>query len=214
MDLCVCPLIVSRLKWSAHILFENQLELPKSIILLKNAESIVQEKLEKERRPFLVAGSIIDYNEFPQFSFQVMINCNHSKLWLVFTSIIQLIPEPIQFSIGDYESLSEIAGSYSNGKLINILSKYSELLSNDTGIQMLINHQSSNSAFQLYASDCKYFEIYTSDDSKLINVMIDLGLPEIKNLATVDEFPRTMTGQPIENTQSLLMSIKTSLEKI
>lgn len=79
---------------------------------------------------------------------------------------------------------------------------------------MLINHQSAISAFQLYVSDCKYFEIYTSDDSKLINLMIDLGLPEIKNLATVNEFPRIMTGQPIENTQSLLMSIKASLEKI
>jgi len=184
-------------------------------MLLKNGDPVIQAKLDHERYPFLVAGyTIFDYNEYPQFSFQAMINCNHSKFWLVLTSIIKIIPEPIIFSIGDYENLNEIAGNYSNEQLITILSKYSESLSNDTGIQMLINHQSTNSAFQLYVSDCKFFEIYSSDDSKLINLMIDLGLPEIKKLATVNEFPRTMTGQPIENTQSLLMSIKASLEKI
>lgn len=196
-------------------MFEKQLEIPKSIIVLKNGDPITQERLVQERKPYLVAGyAITNYNEYPQFSFQATINCNHSQFWLVLTSIINLIPDPIIFSIGDYPNVNEVAGNYSNEQLITILSKYAESLTKDTEIRLLINHQNENSAFQLYVSDCKYFEIYSSDDSKIIKLMIDLGLPEIKNLATVNEFPRTMIGQPIENTQSLLSRIRSALEKI
>lgn len=194
---------------------ETQLEIPKSIILLKNDDPITQERLVQERQPYLVAGyTITNYNEYPQFSFQATINCHHSQFWLVLTSIIKLIPDPINFSIGEYGNINDVAGNCSNEQLVITLSKYSEPLTNDTEIQMLFNHQNESSAFQLYVSDCKYFEIYSSDDSKLIKLMTDLELPEIQNLATVDEFPRTMTGHPIENTQSLLSSIRTALEKI
>jgi hypothetical protein len=190
-------------------LSDKRLEIPESIIILSNDDPIVQEKLVRERQPYLVAGyTIKSYNELPQFSFQATINCNHSQFWLTLTNIIELIPEPIKFSIGDYGNLNEVEGDYSRDKLITTLTNYAESISKDTEVEMLFDHQSESLAFQLYVSDCKFFEIYCSEDAQLKNVMIDCGLPEISNLATVNEFPRIMKGQPCENTQSLLLNIR------
>ena len=195
-------------------MINDQLDIPKSIIILRNDDPIIQDKLERERKPYLVAGyTIRDYNELPQFSFSATINCHHYQFWDVLIKIIELVSEPIALSIGDYNNLSDLSGSYSQKRLAETLTNYSETISNNTEIQMLFNSQNENSAFQLFVSDCKYFEIYGSDEHELREIMLELSLPEISDLATVDEFPRTMTGEPGDTTQVLLNDIKNALEK-
>lgn len=195
-------------------MINNQLEIPKSIIMLRNDDPIIQDKLERERKPHLLSGySISDYNELPQFSFSATINCHHSQFWDVLIRIIELASEPIAFSIGDYNNLSDPSGSYSLKYLTETLNNYSEAISGNTEIQILFNSQNNNSSFQLFVSDCKYFEIYGSDENKLREAMLELNLPEVSGLATVDEFPRTMTGEPGDTTQVLLNDIKNALKK-
>lgn len=193
----------------------KQLEIPKSIIILCNDDPVIQERLVRERRPNLVAGyAIMAYNKSPEFSFNAIVNCHHSQFWNTLTKIIELMPEPITFSIGDYGNLNEEDGVYSKRQLIKVLNNYSGSISNDTEIQMLFNHQNESSAFQLYVSDCKFFEIYGSNDKEFRETMLDCNLPEIPDLATIDEFPRTMTGQPGEATKLLLGNIRHAFELI
>ena len=125
------------------------------------------------------------------------------------SKLFGLITGPVVFSIGEYGKLGSAMGEFPVAQLSLTLGKYSELLATDTEIEMLFD--SVEQPLQLYVSDCKYFELYGSDEAKLRQSMLDCGVSEIPSLATIDEFPRIMTGQPFETSQSALETIKMEL---
>lgn len=183
------------------------LELPKSIVLLRNEDPIVQERLARERQPFLVEGYSVKALDEPPFTYQTLVNCHNSQFWTVLSKLFKLITGPVAFSIGEHGKSRSAMGEFSVAQLLSTLGKYSELLATDTEIEMLFD--SAEQPLQLYVSDCKYFELYGSDEAKLRR--LDWGLSEIPRLATIDEFPRVMTGQPLETTQAALEAIRTEL---
>lgn len=185
------------------------LELPKSIVLLRNADHIVQDQLARERQPFLVEGYSVKALDEPPFAYQALVNCHNSRFWTVLSKLFSVITGPVLFTIGEYGKLGSAMGEFSVAQLSLTLSKYSEQLANDTEIEMLFD--SAEQPIQLFVSDCKYFELYGSDEVELRQSMLDCGIPEIPRLATIDEFPRVMTGQPLETSRSAIEAIRTEL---
>lgn len=185
------------------------LELPKSIVLLRNADHIVQDQLARERQPFLVEGYSVKALDEPPFAYQALVNCHNSRFWTVLSKLFSVITGPVLFTIGEYGKLGSAMGEFSVAQLSLTLSKYSEQLANDTEIEMLFD--SAEQPIQLFVSDCKYFELYGSDEVEPRQSMLDCGIPEIPRLATIDEFPRVMTGQPLETSRSAIEAIRTEL---
>jgi hypothetical protein len=185
------------------------LELPKSIILLRHEDQIAQDQLACERQPFLVEGYSVKVLDEPPFTYRALVNCHNSRFWTVLSKLFRLVTGPVDFSIGEYGKPGSAMRHFSVAQLSLTLGKYSELLASDTEIEMLFD--SAEQPLQLYVSDCKYFELYGSDEAKLRQSMLDCGVSEIPRLATIDEFPRIMTGQPLETSQSTSEAIRTEL---
>lgn len=190
------------------VLNSGKLEIPEAIILIKANDPERQSFLEKERLPYLVPGfSIKEYREIPQFLFSATVNCHHSMFVHVLLGLVGISYDSIMLSVGDYNKLNDLPGSFSKEKINILLSRYSEEIAKNVELQMLINSQSGESAVQIFASDSKFFEVYGADEFAFRSLMDSLDLPEVNDLATLDEFPRTMVGEPGEITQKLLSDI-------
>jgi len=174
------------------------LELPESIFIQNTDDISRQDYLDNERMLHLVEGyTIIELQDNQDFKYQTLININHSQFWDGLNALIHLIPEPLVFSFGKYDQeLKTLEKEFSRENLVSKLSKLANKISSNIEIEMSFQSISELSLVQLYVSDCKTFELYHSNKELIDKCMSDLGLTIIKDLATVEEFPRTILGKP------------------
>jgi hypothetical protein len=72
----------------------------------------------------------------------------------------------------------------------------------------------SETAFQVYISDCKFFEVFTDNLDFLKTFNDKFNINEVNDLAILTEFPRTMTSQMSSDVKKEIQNIANTLYSI
>lgn len=142
----------------------------------------------------LVEGFIFHINtqkEIPCL-FYAEININNSRLWDLFDSLLQNLPEESAFM---YNKSGKTA-SYGRGKtmavVMQFLEPYEPELTRDPFIEFGFISNDPAGLEEILVTDCKYLKVWGNDEAAFRKVMLDYNLPETPDMNFVDEFPRAV----------------------
>ena len=109
--------------------------------------------------------------------------------------LIGTVPERFLILIGEYGKIEQLNGEYKTDDMLNIIDQNEAFLKDCTNIEMAFDYLNTETVFQLYISDCKFFEVFTDNLDFLKTFEDKFNIKEVNDLAILTEFPRTMTAQ-------------------
>ncbi len=165
------------------------LQTPPSITMLLSEDENVN-----ARKKYLVQGYLISELTDGPNKYRVSINCDHSQFIDCLKHLIKIVPERFIAFIGDFSNLEQLEDDYMVVDIINIIDQNENFIKNCTNIQMAFDYLDETTAFQLYVSDCKFFEVFTDNLEFLKNLETSFQLKRLDDMAILTEFPRTMTA--------------------
>lgn len=184
------------------------LELAPSITLLHSEKEHVN-----ARKEFLVEGYLITkLNEGPN-KFQVTINCNHSFFLNCLKYLISITPYPFITFIGEFSKLKQLDGEYYSDQILEVINNNQDFIRDCTNLEMAFDYLDETQAFQLYVSDCKFFEVFTDDLSFIMHLENEFNIQHVEKMVIISEFPRTMTSMPSDEVNANIHKITDTLLK-
>ena len=147
------------------------------------------------RKKHLIQGFMItELTEEPN-RYRVTINCDHSLFIECMKFLIGIVPERFSIHIGEFGKIRQLDGEYKTDDMLNIIDQNEAFLKDCTNIEMAFDYLDTETAFQVYISDCKFFEVFTDNLDFLKTFEDKFNIKEVNDLAILTEFPRTMTAQ-------------------
>ena len=163
-----------------------------------------------ERKHLVQGYSVAELADGPN-KFRVSINCDYPIFIDCLRYLIGIVPERFLILIGEFGKIEQLDGEYNTNDVINIVDQYECFLEACTNIEMAFDYLDTETAFQLYISDCKFFEVFTNELNFLKLFEQEFNILEVNDLATLTEFPSTMTSQLSSEVKKEIQNITNTL---
>lgn len=184
--------------------------IPPSITIIQSDDENVNINANARKNHLIQGYMISELTEGPN-KYRVTINCNHSLFIECMKFLIGIVPERFLILIGEYSKLEQLDGDYRTDDMLNIIDQNETFLKDCTNIEMAFDYLDAETAFQVYISDCKFFEVFTDNLDFLKTFNDKFNINEVNDLAILTEFPRTMTSQMSSDVKKEIQNITNTL---
>lgn len=153
----------------------------------------IEEILYKRQQARIEEGFVYTSNETQQlpFTFYAAINVNNSRLWEVFTGLVDLFPEEeLSCVYGLQEEETITTGYYAKKYVMQVLEQYKTELSQDASLEFGLLLHTKERLVELFITESKYIKFWGSDKEAFVQKMLEFNLPQAPGLAFIDEFPK------------------------
>lgn len=154
------------------------------------------EKLQEMQAAQLVPGYKINWadddplGEAMPFTFRAEINVDNDRLWEVIEALTGTMPEMVAFFFA-LENMEMTQGNYVDKEaLMEDLLPYRMEICQDTFIECGFLYHTPEEMIDLYISRSKHLVYRGSEPQDLRAIMEQVGIPEVKDLAFIDSYPR------------------------
>lgn len=177
-------------------------------------DSFVQ-KLEEMQQAQLVPGYRLRWadddpmGDAMPYTFAAEINVDNDRLWELVEALSGTMPEMIAFFFA-LENMEITQGSYVDKEaLLEDLLPYKMEICQDTFIECGLLYHTREEIIDIFISRSKHLVFRGSDPGAFRDIMDKLGIPEVKDLAFIDSYPRirrpltAVNAQAVESDQLL-----------
>ncbi|HEX5027018.1 MAG TPA: hypothetical protein VFV68_17175 [Agriterribacter sp.] len=171
------------------------LQLPVTIRVPLPGEMPDRDDLEallwKRQKARIEPGYKITLNSITQlrYTFQAEINIDNPKLWDLVLALSVLLPEEIYCEYGLHQEEVVTTAYMPKTKLLAELSKYKQELTQDGFLQFTLLSNTKTELLEIAVTESKYIRFSGSNKENFIQCMQSFDLPEIADLAFIDEYP-------------------------
>jgi len=147
--------------------------------------------LWKRQKARIEPGYKITLNSITQlrYTFQAEINIDNHRLWDLVMALSALLPEEIYCEYGLQQEEVVTTAYMLKTKLLSELSKYKQELTQDGFLLFTLLSNTKTELLEITVTESKYIRFSGSDKQSFIQCMQSFQLPEIDDLAFVDEYP-------------------------
>ncbi|WP_295124314.1 hypothetical protein [uncultured Chitinophaga sp.] len=121
------------------------------------------------------------------FRFEACINVNNDRLWQVFISLTEFLPDTVCCTYGTEEPASTLP--MHKMEALAGLYPHKTALSEDAALTFSLVHHDKKTMYEVTVTHTKYIRFYGRDERAFIDKMNIFRLPEFKKLEFVDEYP-------------------------
>ncbi|GGH78302.1 hypothetical protein HNQ91_003898 [Filimonas zeae] len=160
----------------------------------------MEEILQKRKQARIQEGFMYTPNDTQQlpFTFYAAINVNNSRLWEVFAALTALFPDKeLSCVYGLHDEEPVTTGYFPRAHVLATLEKYRTELTQDAWLEFGLLFHTKETLIELFITESKYIKFWGSDRAALVKLMLDFGIPQVQNLAFIDEYPKIST--PLRN---------------
>lgn len=179
----------------------------------------VFERLKKRENTNFVEGFKLNYNatqELP-FKFYAEINIDNSRLWQLFTTLVNLLPDRLSCIYNLYEE-KPIYSIYTDKKsILRQLANYRTELTQDCFLEFGLISQTHERLEEVFVPESKYIKCWGNNEVSFRQLMNDFRLEEIPDMNFFDEFPKvveplTMFNVNVKSPEIVIEELKSFLK--
>lgn len=150
----------------------------------------VEEINRKRASANIVEGYKLKEVQGEKFTHFAEINVDVDKLWNLFIGLSdRLISNTAYGIIGFKDEKPNMSNFTEKQRVIEILNRYKFELANDGYIQFGIAYYDESSLNQIFVTNFKYLQVWTSDSKELAETLNKYKILEYESLNFIDEFP-------------------------
>lgn len=148
-----------------------------------------EELMEKRQQALIAEGFVIRLNATPllPFRFEACVNINNDRLWQLFISLTELLPDTVSCNYGQEDPHTTMPMQ----KMLALggLYPFKTELTEDAALSFGLLHHNTKSICELTVTHTKYIRFYGKDERAFVDKMNTFKLKEYKRLEFVDEYP-------------------------
>jgi hypothetical protein len=164
----------------------------------------VFEKLKKRQDAKIIEGFVLKPNnshDLP-FEFYAEININNSRLWELFTSLTNLLPDTVNCIYNLYEDEALFSPGLNKIDILTFLETLKIELTQDCNLEFGIIYNTEEELEEIFVSDSKYLKVWSSKEVSFRKIMHEFCINEIPGLNFIDEFPKVVEPLTMHNSQA------------
>ena len=203
------------------------LELPKTLRTPELDEvprrTSVLEQIKKRETANIVEGYTLNLkdknpdNVNLAFEFYSQININNSKLWELFISLTDFLPNEAALISGHTDFELNYGNYIDKKQILEFLKDFEKELVEDTYMSFGLIFDTEEIMIEIFIDECKYIKFWGVDKEQFEEKMNNFGLRQIEDLEFVDEYPKVriplrLFDNDITDTKELLEILKTEYE--
>lgn len=171
------------------------LELPPTIRLLEVSElpdnPVAHERLNSARTAVIEQGFLLKPVTDPSlpFEFFAVININNSRLWELFSSLVEQLPDEVSCRYGKYEDDLVYSEYMPRHGVMEILERFRNEIARDCNLQLGVVNNSEDTLLEVFISEVKYLSVWGMDEKGFLQIMEEFELNHVPEMRFMDEFP-------------------------
>ena len=157
--------------------------------------SSAMEQAEAKSSAKIVEGFKLFHNEEesePPFVFGAEINIDNCRLWDLFISLCDELPERVALLFGFYDNDINYGRYTDKNEIILELSKYKREISEDCHLELGIIHHTELEIIEIFIAEAKYIKFWGTDEKSFRDIMNRFNLTEISDIEFIDEYPKVV----------------------
>ncbi|PJZ58001.1 hypothetical protein [Leptospira barantonii] len=144
----------------------------------------------RERAKIVPGYKICNPTEQEKFSAYIEVNVNADELWSVFLGLVEIIIPDDSYGIIGFKDEEYNLSPYTSKKhLLNLFLQYRFELLNDGFLAFGIAHNDEYSLNEVLVESFKYIKIWTTEESRVRELLHYFSLEVHDDLQFIDEFP-------------------------
>lgn len=190
----------------------ERLRLPASIFINHHDDPVRERYLQNQRAPSLVRGYRLI--EVEDESIQAIINEHVEDLADTMSALLSLLPPRVIVAAFAFGTEPEWLPERSRETVRAVLRSFGTAIAEDPNLELIVMPM-DQSLPQLHLANGKVL-VMTAPSSSLASfraALAALRMPEVQNLATIDEFPRAI-GYPLGATAKLVGELRQTIQSI
>jgi len=158
-----------------------------------NSSAMEQRRAKRSAR--IIEGFKLFQNEnkseFP-FIFGAEINIDNDRLWDLFISLCEELPNNAALLFGFYDNDLNY-GRYTEKEMIIFeLSKYRREISEDCHLELGLIHHTESKLIEVFIAEAKYIKFWGVDEISFMGIMSRFNLSETSDIEFIDEYPKAV----------------------
>jgi hypothetical protein len=163
--------------------------------------SVVFERFKKREKAKILEGYLLLPNTTDNlpFKFHAKININNSRLWELFISLTNLLPNEVSCIYKLFEEKDLFSPNLYKSDILNFLERFKIELTQDCNLEFGLIYKTEDELEEVFVSESKYFKIWSNEETIFRNIMKEFSLKEIPDLNFIDEFPKVVEPLTMHN---------------
>ena len=158
-----------------------------------NSSAMEQRKAKRSAR--IIEGFKLFQNEnkseFP-FIFGAEINIDNDRLWDLFISLCEELPNNAALLFGFYDNDLNYGRYTEKERIIFELSKYRREISEDCHLELGLIHHTESKLIEVFIAEAKYIKFWGVDEISFMGIMSRFNLSETSDIEFIDEYPKAV----------------------
>ena len=158
-----------------------------------NSSAMEQRRAKRSAR--IIEGFKLFQNEnkseFP-FIFGAEINIDNDRLWDLFISFCEELPNNAALLFGFYDNDLNYGRYTEKERIIFELSKYRREISEDCHLELGLIHHTESKLIEVFIAEAKYIKFWGVDEISFMGIMSRFNLSETSDIEFIDEYPKAV----------------------
>jgi len=158
-----------------------------------NSSAMEQRRAKRSAR--IIEGFKLFQNEnkseFP-FIFGAEINIDNDRLWDLFISLCEELPNNAALLFGFYDNDLNYGRYTEKERIIFELSKYRREISEDCHLELGLIHHTESKLIEVFIAEAKYIKFWGVDEISFMGIMSRFNLSETSDIEFIDEYPKAV----------------------
>jgi hypothetical protein len=178
------------------------LRLPRPDEIPYNPETF--ERIKQRETANIIEGFNFKYNSpgDRSFKFYAEINIDNSRLWKLFKTLANNMPENLSCIYNLFEQELFQSNISDKNLVLTLLDKYKIELAGDCFLEFGLIYQGEIELEEIFVSESKYIKYWGSNENYFRQIMHDFNINEIADLNFYDEFPKVVEPLTMFNKQA------------
>lgn len=126
------------------------------------------------------------------FIFAAEINIDNDRLWDLFISLCEELPDIAALLFGFYDNDINYGRYAEKEEIMLELSKYRREISEDCHLELGLIHHTELELIEVFIAEAKYIKFWGTDETSFRNIMHKFNLSEIRDIEFIDEYPKAV----------------------
>lgn len=126
------------------------------------------------------------------FIFAAEINIDNDRLWDLFISLCEELPDIAALLFGFYDNDINYGRYAEKEEIMLELSKYRREISEDCHLELGLIHHTELELIEVFIAEAKYIKFWGTDETLFRNIMHKFNLSEIRDIEFIDEYPKAV----------------------
>lgn len=148
-----------------------------------------------------------------EFDFYAEINVNNSRLFDLFVSLCNELPDTVALLFGLYDEDVNYGIYTSKDDILNELKKYKKEIKEDCSLELGLIYHTESDFIEVFIPEAKYIKFWGIEENSFRNIMDAFDLKEINNIEFIDEYPKAvrplkMIDEGVTDTDAIIAALQ------